>query len=324
MESSEKFDGNLVFVVNNDDIENGRYHFYNEKLGRFAPISTRLLRALSTKRSLIIPSFEGGISCADEITLKACKDHNQRLERRVSQERKKSGKLKNPEIYEILEHGRIKISLLLNSPGGQNKQVVIIRQIAEYFKSKGGEVYSFGGTDVHSGAAHLFMLANRSNRFLSKTGTLMFHLSDQASDNSVWETMAEAIAYALEMGVEDAESMFIEPNAMEKQRKAEIQELSALLLGNVANEYRDLMRRTLENAFNNPDPENPDCPLYISADQANILGLAKSSDIRKEFENFNGLGGEVYKNTKIDDFFCQNDAKLIRALRAIMADGFFL
>jgi len=301
MEKSEKFDGNLVFVANNQDIQDGQYYFHNAHLGKFVPINPDLLLILGNLYS----HEKKGISDDDCISYdKEC----------VIRERDRSKSLPNPEIYEILETGRLQISLLSNSPGGKSGWYSVMKRAIDYIESKKGRAYSFGGYELSSAAAMLFMLPAKNQRFLSPLTKLMFHLSTSVSED--FEKRAERHVASMDSEEirlfrfndrEDALKYYLAYYQKEyfEEKEKEILELRDLLLSGVTKKARLEIETILRNTFDHTDAVRPDYPIYINADEAVRLGLAKAVNLRKKFEKVNHVGLEAYSDTTINSFFCE-------------------
>jgi len=309
MKKPEKFDGNLVFVANNREIQDGHYYFYNEHLGTFLPISGDLLHTLGGWHYL---KGKAGVS---EILRK-------RSDWEIAKARKESKKLAHPEIYEILEKGRLQINLLLNSPGGRGLFFDSIRSAINYIIQQKGRVAAFGGPEISSAAADLFMLAPKNQRFLGPHAELMFHLSNIASDDpirqanevlSMDEFDIQKFGYANKDEAFQDALEYYNKVAIPAEKERQEAEIKDLLLINTSKRKREKMKSILDQAFNNP--VKPDCPIYFNAIQAEELGLAKLVDfLSHEFQQINGIKSDSYKNTAIASFFDQADMEFAKNL----------
>jgi len=283
-EKSEKFDGNLVFVTNDCDVRDGQFYFHNEHLGRFVPMSESLLRSLAFRHELI----KHGVRGLPEEFKKWFINHE--LAENIAKERKDSKRLPHPEIYEILEKGRLQISLLLNSPGSYGLYLDNIKRICDYIKAKKGELSAFGSLEALSAAAFLFMHAPKGRRFLSPVSKLMFHLGSSAYGPT-----------------EDKLNSKVK---RERRRKEEI-EIRKLLSKNTTKRHRQKMKAILDRAFSKP--ETPDCPIYFSGREADELGLAQLEyGLEEKFQETHEVSRDTYKNTPIDKFFRMLNQELLK------------
>ena len=197
-------------------------------------------------------------------------------------------KRNNQKLCDLIQNGRLQFSVLLNSYGGSGRT---FPKIAEHVKYNKGEIITFGGRIVGSAAAEALLLAKHNRRFISPTSKLMFHLPPGIFDEKS----------AFEEEIFDDEEINENKEKLIREYKGK---LKNKLLQAAIECRRDEMGLTIENAFNTPKPDEPDCPIELSADQAEYFGIAKKqTDIGKKFLQLNRVSRSAIQGTKLGLFF---------------------
>ena len=190
-------------------------------------------------------------------------------------------------IASRIEDGRVQLSLLIDSRGGSDFERKVFASEVKDIDRKGGRILSFGGANMASAAAFLFMLPKAESRFTMPHSKLFFHLSDKA---------------------------LVDKNI----RKQEQKETWDLLRDSVIAEKREEMRALLKTAFS--QTEFTDCRIEFNKAQIHYFGLASPGDdlvqnksrnsmksrlkkLSADFNNMNRVTSKAYEGTPIFEFF---------------------
>lgn len=298
--SASKKDGTLVYIKDDEVAPNkwgiGEVYFYNDKLGKF----------------LSIPEDTLG----DIVALKHCKKSGSYYEDKKAAN--EASRLQIPEIYEILEGGRINVVLLLNSLGGHGTSMRRLLKAIEYVEQNGGEAFSFGGHNIMSAAANLFVAPNVQNRYLLKRSTLLFHMSSNAYAKITDEEIEELLQIEREDNPEATRGMIVEllRRSRERDRQESMIELRQLILSSIASGSRDRIGKVIDREF--ADPDNIDNAIAFNGEGAVEFGFANRfctpEDLCKTFNKISQIQTNVHYGTKIDDFFDRIDLEYERRL----------
>ena len=286
-------DGNLVYVMDDDIAPSthicygiGAAYFFNNQLGRFRIIPDDMLSRITQvekMKQLNAPD----IFIADLEQL--CKKY----------------RLQHPEIFEILAEGRLKVSFLLNSFGGKGTMRDMTVESAEHVKRRGGELFSFGGLNIISAAAELFVMPPAKRRYLLKNSELLFHMGSTAYMELTEDFLSEHYPFICSEG-EMSEEEFAEQEKrdQEEEKSKDMAHLRQLILRSTPVSNKEKVNGIINKAFD--DPANIDKAITFTGDEAAKLGLANRvtpESLAGEFNKANNVDKSAYEGTKIEEFF---------------------
>jgi hypothetical protein len=307
----DHFDGNIACVINKE-IEFGDLYtpggistfFSSKEIGRYLPIDPRPL--VQTTRSDLSAQLTQLQNIFTETNPDECTPQTIAFVRQVfisvmDEEASKKTPQHQSDFYqipeELLAHGRFRLSLLLDSNGGLNIVSETIEKLGDLILNKGGEIFSFGGFQVASAAANLFMLPKSfRNRFLLKHSSLLFHLGSPALEDDPHISENKEADEGVMLGL--LHGLHVDINLMKER-----------IIGRAPLSSSKKLNAMLESALT--DPDNPDAAIDFDGDTAAKLGLAtKVSDakcLERAFNRVNGTEESAYKGTEIADFFFNAD-----------------
>lgn len=280
MHKEQQYDATLAVLVDgqigNNFLrpENDNVQVLDEKTQRFLPIGVDMrsvidaIREETNPRHIeVLARVAGGYM-----------DHHPRFEWAEALGRA-------DEIMDLIADGRLKIALLLDSFGGSlgilNDVCFLLKQI----RNNCGSIAAFGGRDVFSAPAYIFMEADRGKRFMNRRTNLGFHLS----------TMGNArIGPDRYIVTEDGEE--------------EWQILSEMLIDETRSSMRARLQAGLDEAIKLTDV-CPDRRFTFMHGAAESFGFAKvpawhGSSIIKEFEKFTGVSG-LPAHSRVEKLLCK-------------------
>ena len=136
--AKKQFDGNVACVIDqevtlHDDLsERLPSFFFNGEIGEYVRIDSNLLyRAAQLRNSQIMEAKHGmPVGFFTEPAKES-----------LENELVRAKKLDNPEIYEMLMEGRLRLAFLINSVGGSVHVSNILENLPAYIEDKGGEAF---------------------------------------------------------------------------------------------------------------------------------------------------------------------------------------
>jgi len=189
---------------------------------------------------------------------------------------KKAQRLYDKDTLELILNGRIKMMLLLRTPGGWAPYVRRFAGAAAHWSSKRGTIHGIAIEEAMSAGASLMLVPDPGNR--STTPDTCF----------MWHTGLESRRKAKPCG-------FSESAADEFFNDCEIATLRALFqmeASRLQGKEENPFQRRLEDAI--ADPKNEDCSVLFNGEELQRLGvmdtLASSEELRKKFAKETGIG----------------------------------
>lgn len=200
-------------------------------------------------------------------------------------------------IKEIVYEGRLKIALLIDSPGGRVDAEKRLKSFLHSVRSRKGIIEAYGGKEIASAAADIFMTADRSRRYITPSSSLMFHL-DTGSYYRV-------------------ESMLRRPWVRTPEGKRNLVAMRRNLLAQTCSEQREKMAKIFAAA----DKKNDDCRIDIDASAAESFGFAEipahgGEKLRDKFEETFGIPRKFYDKSDVGRFFRRTDVADRKGMRA--------
>lgn len=175
------------------------------------------------------------------------------------------------DILDCIATKRLQLAFLLNSKGGGEGIELQLKEIINYVRAGGGDVFAFGKKRVHSLAAEILVEAHAEKRYIAHDTEIMFHLP-------VW-------------------------GEMNAEKTGDKEHLEKVLLFSIKPKMRDEMKKKWEHALAQKNVRS-DCAVYLTAEEAVELGLAKTPmNLQGEFNNASRITSSKYNGTSIEEFF---------------------